>query len=97
MYWFTPGFTATHYLSPRHSLAEAIISSVKQLSYTVAGGRPSLGHSIANALLLPILTNGSDLRTPNSYPLRDMNSFWHRVRTYPTNNLCATPTSILVS
>ena len=94
-YWFTPALTTTHYFRHRLSLAQAVFSFVKGLSSPGAGVRPFLCHRIANGLLLPILTYGADLLTPNSSALGGMNSFWHRVQRWTTNNFVSTPTSIL--
>jgi len=94
-YWFTPALNTTHHFRPRLSLAQAIFSFVKRLSSPGTGVKPFLCHRIANGLLLPILTYGTDLLTPNSAALRSMDSFWHRVQRWTTNNFFSTPTSIL--
>jgi len=94
-YRFTPAFNTAHHYRHRLSLAEAIFSFVKCLSSPGAGVRPFLYHRIASGLLLPILTYGADLLTPNYAALRGMNSFWHRVQRWTTNNFYSTPTSIL--
>jgi len=94
-YWFTPTLNTTHHLRHRLSLAQAIFSFVKRLSSPGAGVKPFLCHHIANGLFLPILTYGADLLTLNSPALRGMNSFWHRVQRWTTNNFCSTPPSIL--
>jgi len=94
-YWLTPALNTTHHFRQRLSLAQAIFSFVKRLSSPGAGVKPFLCHRIANGLLLPILTYGADLLTPNSSALRGMNSFWHRVQRWTTNNFFSTPTSIL--
>ena len=60
-----------------------------------AGVRPFLWDRIANGLLLPILTYGADLLTPNYAAFRGMNGFWHRGQRWTTNNFLSTPTSIL--
>jgi len=86
-YWFTPSFNTAHHYRHRLSLAQAIFSFVKRLSSPGAGVRPYLCHRIANGLLLPILTYGADLLTLNYAALRGMNSFWHRVQRWTTNNL----------
>ena len=46
-------------------------------------------------LFLPILTYGADLLIPNHRTTQKMNSFWHRVCRWVTNNFHSTPTSIL--
>jgi len=94
-YWFTPTFNMTHHYRHPHSLAQPIFSFVMCLSSPGAGVRPLHCHRIANGLLLPILTYGADLITPNYAALRGMNGFWHRVQRWTTNNLFSTPTSIL--
>ena len=93
--WFTPALNTTHHFRHRLSLAQAIFSFVKRLSSPGAGLKPLLCYRIANSLLLPILTYGADLLTPNSSALRSMDSFWHRVQRWTTNNFFSTPTSIL--
>jgi len=94
-YWFTPALNTTHQFRHRLSLAQAIFSFVKRLSSPGAGVKPFLCDRIANGLLLPILTYGADLLTPNSSALRSMDSFWHGVQRWTTNNFFSTPTSIL--
>jgi len=94
-YWFTPSFNTAHHYRHRLSLAQAIFSFVKRLSSPGAGVRPFLCHRIANGLLLPIVTYGADLLTPNYAAIKGMNGFWHRVQRWTTNNLFSTPTSIL--
>jgi len=94
-YWFTPSFNTTHHYRHRLSLAQAIFSFVKRLSSPGAGVKPFLCHRLAGGLLLPILTYGADLLTPNYAALRGMNSFWHRVQRWTTNSFYSTPTSIL--
>jgi len=74
-YWFTPTLNTTHHYRHRLSLAQAIFSFVKRLSSPGAGVRPFLCHRIASGLLLPILTYGADLLTPNYTALRGMNGF----------------------
>ena len=46
-------------------------------------------------LFLPILTYGAELLVPNNRTTLSMNSFWHRVCRWVTNNFYSTPTSIL--
>jgi len=94
-YWFPPALNTTHHFRHRLSLAQAIFSFIKPLSSPGAGVKPFLCHHIANGLLLPILTHGADLLTPNSSALRSMDSFWHRVQRWTKNNFFSTPTSIL--
>jgi len=94
-YWLTPTLNTTHHYRHRLSLAGAIFSFVPRLSSPGAGVRPFLCHRIASGLLLPILTYGADLLTPNYAALRGLNGFWHRVQRWTTNNFFSTPTSIL--
>ena len=94
-YWLSPALNSQHHFSHRVSLAQASFSFVKRLSSPGAGVRPFLNHRIALGLLLPILTYGSDLLTPNSHSLEAMNSFWHRTCRWVTNCFYSTPTSIL--
>jgi len=94
-YWFTPALSSTHHFRHRLSLAQAIFSFVKRLSSPGAGVRPFLCHRIATGLLRSILTYGADLLTPTHTTLRGMNSFWHNVQRWPTNNSFSIPISIL--
>ena len=94
-YWLSPALNSQHYFSHRVALAQASFSFVKRLSSPGAGVRPFLNHRIAMGLLLPILTYGSDLLTPNSHSLDAMNAFWHRTCRWVTNCFYSTPTSIL--
>jgi len=95
-YWFTP--------PPQHHppLQTPVIPSPGYLFLRQtpilspgAGVKPFLCHRIANGLLLPILTYGADLLTPNSSALRGMYRFWHRVQRWTTNNFFPMPTSIV--
>jgi len=94
-YWFTPALSPTHHFRHRLSLVQAVFSFVKRLSSPGAGVKPFLCHRIATGLLCPILTYGAHLLTPTYIALRGMNSFWHRVQGWTTNNFYSTPTSIL--
>jgi len=94
-YWFTPALSPTDHFRHRRSLAQAVFSFVKRLSSPGAGVQPFLCHHIATGLLCPILGYGADLLTPTYTALRGINSFWHRVQRWTTNNFFSTPTSIL--
>jgi len=94
-YWFTPALSSTHHFRHRLSLGQAIFLFVKRLSSPEAGVRPFLCHRIAPSLLCPILTYGPDLLTPTYTGLRGMDSLWHRVQRWTTNNFFSTPTCIL--
>ena len=94
-YWLTPALTATHHYRHRLWLAQAAFSFVKRLSSHSACVRPFLCHRIPKGLLLPILTYGADLYTPNYTALRGKNSFWHWVQRWTTNAFYSTPTPIL--
>ena len=93
--WLSPALNSQHHFSHRVSLAQASFSFVKRLFSPGAGVRPFLNHRIAQGLLLPILTYGSDLLVPNSHSLGAMNAFWHRTSRWVTNCFFSTPTSIL--
>jgi len=94
-FWFTPSFNTAHHYRHRLSLAQAVFSFIKHLSSPGAGVRSFLCQRVAGGLLLPILSYGADLLTPNHAALRGMNGFWHRVQRWTTNNFFSTPTSIL--
>ena len=94
-YWLSPTLNTSHHFNHRLALANASFSFVKRLSSPGGGTRPFLAHRVTMGLFLPILTYGADLLTPNNRTTQSMNSFWHRVCRWVTNNLYSTPTAIL--
>ena len=94
-YWLSPALNTSHHFNHRLALANASFSFVKCLSSPGGGTRPFLAHRVAMGLFLPILTYGADLLVPNHRSTLSMNSFWHRVCRWLTNNFYSTPTSIL--
>ena len=94
-YCLSPAINTSHHFNHRLTLANASFSFVKRLSSPGGGTRPFLTHRVAMGLFLPILTYGADLLIPNSRTTQAMNSFWHRVCRWVTNNFYSTPTSIL--
>ena len=94
-YWLAPALNISHHFNHRLALANASFSFVKRLSSPGRGTRPFLAHRVAMGLFLPILTYRADLLVPNHSTTLSMNSFWHRVCRWGTNNFYSTPTSIL--
>ena len=94
-YWLSPALNTSHHFNHCLALANASFSFVKRLSSPGGGTRPFLAHRAAMGLFLPILTYGADLLVPNHRTTQSMNSFWHRVCRWVTNNFYSTPTSIL--
>ena len=94
-YWLSPALNTSHHFNHRLALANASFSFVKRLSSPGGGTRPFLGHGVAMGLFLPILTYGAYLLVPNHRTTQSMNSFWHRVCRWVTNNFYSTPTFIL--
>ena len=94
-YWLSPTLNTSHHFNHRLALANASFSFVKRLSSPGGGTRPFLAHRVAMGLFLPILTYGADLLVPNHRTTQSMNSFWHPVCRWVTNNFYSTPTSIL--
>ena len=94
-YWLSPALNTSHHFNHRLALANASFSFVKRLSSPGGGTRPFLAHRVAMGLFLPILTYRADLLVPNHHTTQSMNSFWHRVCRWVTNNFYSTPTSIL--
>ena len=92
----TPPLNSQQHFSRRLALASASFSFVKRLSSPGAGIRPFLAHRIAQGLLLPIATYGADFLTPNTRSLTALNSFWHGVCRWVTNNFYSTSYSILL-
>ena len=95
-FWLTPPLNSQQHFSRRLALARASFSFVKRLSSPGAGIRPFLAHRIAQGLLLPIVTYGADFLIPNTQSLTALNSFWHSVCRWVTNNFYSTLTSILL-
>ena len=94
-YWLSPTLNTSHHFNHRLALANASLAFVKRLSSRGGGTRPFLAHRVATGLFLPILMCGADLLGPNHPTTTSMNSFWHRVCRWVTNNFYSTPTSIL--
>ena len=94
-YWLSPALNTSHHFNHRLALANAPFSFIKRLSSPGGGTRPFLAHRVAMGLFLPILTYGADLLVPNHCTTQAMNSFWHRVCQWVTNNFYSTPTSFL--
>lgn len=94
-YWLSPTLNTSHHFNYRLSLAKGSFVFIKRLSSPGGGARPYLAHRVAMGRFLPILTYGADLLVPNHHTLQRMNSFWHRVCRWVTNNLYSTPTTIL--
>ena len=95
-FWPTPPLNSQQHFSRPLALAKASFSFVKRLSSPGAGIHPLLAHRIALGLLLPIATYVADFLTPNTRSLTALNSFWHSVYRWVTNNFYSTPTSILL-
>ena len=95
-FWLTPPLNSQQHFSRRLALARASFSFVKRLSSPDAGIRPFLTYRIAQGLLLPIATYGANFLISNTRSLNALNSFWHSVCWWVTNNFYSTPTSILL-
>jgi len=59
------------------------------------GLAPDINRRLATGLILPILTYGADLFTPNACSLGKMTILWNRVLRWTTNCFYSTPMSIL--
>ena len=94
-YWLSQALNTSHHFNHRLALANTSFSFVKRLPSPGGGTRPFLAHRVAMGLFLPILTDGADLLVPNQHTTLSMNTFWHRVYRWVTNNLYSTPPSIL--
>ena len=94
-YWLSPALNTSHHFNHRLALAKASFSFIKRLFSWGGGTRPFLAHRVAMGLFLPILTYGADLLVPNHHTTQSMNSFWHWVCRWVTNNFYSTPTLIL--
>lgn len=94
-YWFTPSIETSVHFGKRLALAQGAFSIVRQLSPPGKGLPPYINRKLAVGLILPILTYGADLFSPNTAMLKKLNVFWNRVLRWVTNCFYSTPTSIL--
>jgi len=94
-YWFTPSMDTSTYFQKRLALAQGAFSIVTQLSPPGMGLAPHMNRSLATGLILPILTYGVDLFTPNASSLVKMTVLWNKVLRWTTNCFYSTPISIL--
>ena len=94
-YWLLPALNTSHHFNHCLALANPSFAFVKRLCSPGEGTRPFLAHRVAMGLFLPILTYGADLLVPNHRTTTSMNSFWHKVCQWVTNNFYSTPTSII--
>src|SRR5205807_9122983 len=86
--------TTPHY-TKRSALAHSAFATVKQLSSPGAGLPPYLNRRLAMGLLLPILTYGYDLFSPNATMQDKMTVFWNKLMRWITNCFSSTPAPIL--
>ena len=94
-YWFTPSMETSPHFTKRLVLAQGAFTIVKQLSTPGSGLPPYLNRRLAMGLLLPILTYGCDLFSPNAAMLNKMTVFWNKVMRWITNCFTSTPVPIL--
>ena len=94
-YWLSPALNTSHHFNHRLAVAKASFSFIRRLSSPGGGTCPFLAHRVAMGLFLSLLTYRADLLVPNHHTTQSMNSFWHRVCRWVTNNFYSTPTSIL--
>ena len=78
-YWFTPNATSTPHFRCRLTLANSAFTIVKRLAPPGAGLTPFWAHCLARSLLLPLLSYGADLFTPNMAMTQKLDVFWPRV------------------
>src|SRR5437868_4948785 len=94
-YWFTPSMDTTPHFTKRLALAQGAFATIKQLSSPGSGLPPYLNRRLAMGLLLPILTYGCDLFSPNVTMQDKMTVFWNKVMRWITNCFSSTPVPIL--
>src|SRR5437660_298162 len=94
-YWFTPSMDTTPHFTKRLALAQGAFATVKQLSSPSSGLPPYLNRRLAMGLLLPILTYGCDLFSPNVTMQDKMTVFWNKVMRWITNCFSSIPVPIL--
>ena len=94
-YWFTPAIhTSLHFLK-RLALAEATFTTVRRLSAAGKGLSSWCNRKLVFGAILPILTYGSDLFTPDSSTMKKLDAFWHKVLRWTTNCFRTTPIGAL--
>lgn len=64
-YWFTPNATTTPHFRRRLTLANGAFAIVKSLAPPGARLTPFWAHRLARSLLLPVVSYGADLFSPN--------------------------------
>src|SRR5437868_9549782 len=85
----------TPHFTKRLALAQGAFAMIKQLSSPGSGLPPYLNRRLAIGLLLPILTYGCDLFSPNSTMQDKMTVFWNKVIRWITNCFSSTLVPIL--
>ena len=94
-YWLTPTIDSTIHFMKRLSLAEAAFTTVRCLSAACRGLSSWCNRKLVFGAILPILTYGSDLFTPDTGTLRKLDVFWHKVLRWTTNCFRNTPIGAL--
>ena len=94
-YWFTPSMDTTPHFTKRLALAQGAFATIKQLFSPGSDLPPYLNRRLAMGLLLPILTYGCDLFSPNVAIQDKMTVFWNKVMRWITNCFSSTPVPIL--
>jgi len=84
-YWLTPTIQSSIHFQRWLALAQASVTTIRQLS--VAGNSlPSWFDSqLVFGAILPMLTYGCDIFTPESAMRKKLDSFWHGVLQWKTN------------
>ena len=88
--------TSVHFMK-RLSLAEATFTTVRSHSMAGRGLSSWCNRKLVFGAILPILTYGNDLFTPDAGTLRKLDVFWHKVLRWMTNSFRNTPIGALYS
>ena len=77
-YWFTPNATSTPHFRRCLTLANSAFAVIRRLAPQGAGLTPFWAHRLAKALLLPVVSYGADLFTPNGATVQKLEVFWRK-------------------
>jgi len=84
-YWLTPTMQSSTHFGRCLALAQASFTTIRQLSAAGKGLSTWCNRKLVFGAILPILTYGCNLFTPDVTALKELDSFWHGVLRWTTN------------
>ena len=84
-YWLTPTIQSSIHFRRQLALAQASFTTLRQLSAAGTGLSSWSNRKLVVGTILPILTYGCDLFTPDTTSLKKLDSFCHGVLRWTTN------------